>query len=179
MPKKENLTEVDKECPLCGGLIWKSVKVVIEGVKMSVCQSCSQGVEVVREKKVKRTYLAQKPPIRPQYSQKSKKATLLEPTEELVPDFNTRIRKKRSQLRLTQEEFSQKLNEKPSLIRRIETGKARPTIKLAKKIESVYGIKLLEKSSEINDTLVNTKYLKKKSSGTSLGDIAFIKKRDK
>ncbi|MCK4383585.1 MAG: helix-turn-helix domain-containing protein, partial [Candidatus Lokiarchaeota archaeon] len=73
-----------------------------------------------------------------------------------------------------QDQFAQKLNEKPSLIRRIESGKAEPTEKLAKKIESVYNIKLLKKA---DDYIVSTKDYMKKQKNTSLGDIAIIKKK--
>ena len=69
---------------------------------------------------------------------------------------------------------TQKLNEKPSLLRRIEAGKVEPNEKLAKKIESVYNIKLLKKAE---DFVVNTKDYMKKQKNSSLGDIAIIKKK--
>ena len=68
------------------------------------------------------------------------------------------------------------MNEKPSLLRRIEAGKVEPTVKLAKKIEDVYKIKILKKSDEIEARVQNNKYMKK-SNVKSLGDIAFIKKK--
>ena len=95
---------------------------------------------------------------------------------EITPDYAKKIRNKRNSLGLNQDQFAQKLNEKPSLLRRIEAGKAEPTIKLAKKIEDIYKIKILKKTDEIEANVQNNKFMKK-STGTSLGDIAFIKKK--
>ena len=50
-------------------------------------------------------------------------------------DYAKRIKNARTNSKLNQEQFAQKLNEKPSLLRRIESGKVEPTIKLAEKIE--------------------------------------------
>ena len=97
---------------------------------------------------------------------------------EIVLDYAKRIRNVRSNLRLNQDQFAQKLNEKPSLLRRIEAGKVEPNIKLAKKIQEVYKIKLLKKIDETEFSVHETKFMKK-STGSSLGDIAFIKKKSK
>ena len=95
---------------------------------------------------------------------------------EIVEDYAVRIRNARNQHNLNQDQFAQKLNEKPSLLRRIEAGKAKPNIKLAKKIEQVYNIKLIQSIDTIEVSPQTDKYMKK-SSGSSLGDIAFIKKK--
>ena len=95
---------------------------------------------------------------------------------EIVSDYALRIRNARTQNKLNQDQFAQKLNEKPSLLRRIEAGKAEPDIKLAKKIEKVYDIKLIKSVDTIDVSPQTDKYMKK-STGSSLGDIAFIKKK--
>ena len=176
MPKSQ-YNEIDKECPICGSIIWgKGQRVLLEGAKITVCHNCAQhGVKI------------RKPPTNTQvrkavaYQKKkpAKQNTLNKDfvsNLELIPDFASKIRNKRNSLGLNQDQFAQKLNEKPSLLRRIETGKVEPTIKLAKKIEEIYNLKLLKKIDELEVNTQNTKYLKK-STGTSLGDIAFIKKK--
>ncbi|MHA1932760.1 MAG: helix-turn-helix domain-containing protein, partial [Promethearchaeota archaeon] len=95
---------------------------------------------------------------------------------EIVSDYAKRVRNARNKLGLNQDQFAQKLNEKPSLVRRIETGKAEPTVELAKKIQKIYKIQLLAKSDEMDFNLQENKFMKKPSS-SSLGDIAFIKKK--
>jgi len=99
----------------------------------------------------------------------------IEASIEIVSDYAKKIRNARMNKKLNQEQFAQKLNEKPSLLRRIESGKVEPTIKLAKKIEKVYGTKLLRKA---DDVAVNTKNYMKRKGGSTLGDIAFIKKKN-
>ncbi len=176
MPKSQ-YNEIDKECPICGSIIWgKGQRVLLEGAKITVCFNCAQhGIKI------------QKPPISTQtkkkYSYDKKPSSKRQVVKkdfiddfEINPDYAKKIRNKRNSLGLNQDQFAQKLNEKPSLLRRIEAGKAEPTIKLAKKIEDIYKIKILKKTDEIEANVQNNKFMKK-STGTSLGDIAFIKKK--
>jgi len=67
---------------------------------------------------------------------------------EIVKDFSTLIRKAREQKKLSQEELGSKLNEKPSVIRTLESGKLKPTDILAKKIERFLNLKILITSEE-------------------------------
>jgi putative transcription factor len=172
MYKKKNF-DSENECPICGGKIWgKGQKVLIEGAKLKVCQNCAQyGTKIVSHipKDKMSTIKSRKSTKKPTYSSRKE----LEPSLELVPDFAKKVRNSRMKANLNQEQFAQKLNEKPSLIRRIESG-FEPTIKLAKKIEKVFNIILLTESGKIE---VNTDKYMKKPTGTSLGDIAFIKKK--
>ncbi|MFX1366798.1 MAG: multiprotein bridging factor aMBF1 [Promethearchaeota archaeon] len=176
MPKQQN-HNFDKECPVCGSIIWgKGIRVLLEGAKITVCHSCAQhGVKIQKPPSTKYSrksfsYDAKKPSKRP-ITKESNFETL-----EIIQDYAKRIRNVRSSLGLNQDQFAQKLNEKPSLLRRIEAGKVKPTIKLAKKIEEVYNIKILKKTDELETNVNDNKYMKK-SRGSSLGDIAYIKKK--
>ncbi|MFO7797047.1 MAG: multiprotein bridging factor aMBF1 [Promethearchaeati archaeon] len=176
MPKNENLM-----CPICGGVIWGGgQKVLIEGAKIRVCESCAQHGKKVIPKAKKGNYTRRSPsPTRKQSQSKSYKSSrsYLEPEVVIVEDFSKRIRNAREKRNMTQEKFAQRIHEKESLIRRIEAGKTKPKIDLAKKLENEYNINLLEDSDIIQ---VNTdEYIKKKHTGSSLGDIAFIKKKKK
>jgi putative transcription factor len=169
--------ESDQDCPICGGKIWGGgEKVLIEGAKIRVCQSCAQHGKKIRTKSRPSSRTRKK------YKRKSssKKSTTHKrdraPEVVVVDDYNKRIRRARESRNLTQEKFAKNLKEKESLIRRIENKKTKPTIKLAKKIEHTYGITLLKKSGPVKvDT---NKYMKKSkgSGGVSLG--AYIKKKD-
>ncbi|KKN06972.1 hypothetical protein LCGC14_1071920 [marine sediment metagenome] len=176
MPKPD-YKEFDKECPICGGIIWgKGLRVLIEGGKITVCLNCAQYGEKLTElssnssSKKHRTSGKTKQRKRRVYEKN------LRDEIEIVPDFAKKIRNARNSLGLNQDQFARKLNEKPSLLRRIETGRAKPTVKLAKKIEEAYKIKLLQKGDMIEGSIQRDKYMKK-SIRTSLGDIAFIKKK--
>ncbi|MHA1456147.1 MAG: multiprotein bridging factor aMBF1 [Promethearchaeota archaeon] len=162
---------------MCGSIIWgKGIKVIIEGAKITVCQNCAQHGKKI-EKKTPSTPQRKVEQFKKMSNTKSIRSRI-EPQRELeiVEDYTIKIRKVRQSLGLNQDQFAQKLNEKPSLLRRIETGKVKPSIKLAKKIEKVYGIKLIT-TSEIIDTSAQVGKYMKKSSGTSLGDMAFVKKK--
>ena len=170
-PERENI------CPICGGIIWgKGQKVLIEDAKITVCDSCVQyGKKIITKTEslnIKKNYAIKKKNLGT--SKVSSKSHFLESTTEIVADYAKKIRDIRTFNRLNQDQFAQKLNEKPSLIRRIESGKAEPTEKLAKKIESVYNIKLLKKAE---DYIVRTEDYMKKQKNSSLGDIAIIKKK--
>ncbi|MFX1287104.1 MAG: multiprotein bridging factor aMBF1 [Promethearchaeota archaeon] len=176
---KKTANEYEKECPICGGKIWgRGEKVIIEGAKLVVCQSCAQyGVKVrtkpkIREASVKFSSKPTSPFKKVVHSKE------IEESVEIVSDYVIKIRNARNSRGLNQDQFAQKLNEKPSLLRRIEAGKVEPTIKLAKKIEDVYNIKLIKQVDEIEPTAKQSQYMKK-SSGPALGDIAYIKKKKK
>ena len=171
--------QFDKECPICGGKIWgKGQKVLIEEAKITVCQSCAQhGKKIRNEHEPKRSYSQQqtyvklKSPVKKFVPKRDGDENI-----EIIHDYAKRIRNARNSRGFNQDQFAQKLNEKPSLPRRIEAGKVEPTIKLAKKIEKVYNITLLKKIDEIEPSAKQSKYMKK-SRGSSLGDIAFITKK--
>ena len=175
MSQKKKTNE--SECPICGGLIWgRGQKVLIEGAKMTVCNACAQHGSKIKSSasRVRQKKDFPKKTSKPTYKTPSYKPKDDFDEFELVSDYADRIRKTRIKSKLSQELFAQKLHEKVSLLKRIETGKAKPTIPLAKKIEKTYNITLLQKSSQEE---VNYKSYVKRGSGSSLGDIAFIKKR--
>ena len=62
---------------------------------------------------------------------------------ELVEDFAERIRKARERLGWSTKMLAMKVKESETTIRRIESGKLRPTLDLAKRLEEVLGVKLL------------------------------------
>jgi len=174
MSRRRN-SNFEKECPICGSVIWgKGQKVLLEGAKITVCDVCAKHGKKIASPKSPSQFkpsgnFRQRKPLQ---RSSSKTTGLIE--MELVSDYARKIRSVRNANKLTQEQFAQKINEKPSLLRRIEAGKAEPTIKLAKKIEKFYKIKLLKKADEIE---VDTRKYMKKATGSSLGDIAFIKKK--
>ena len=170
--QKKKKNEMENVCPICEGIIWgKGQKVLIEGAKITVCDSCVQyGKKIITKTEtlnIKKKYPVKKRNFGP--SKVSNKANFSGSTTEIVPDYAKKIRDIRTFKHLNQDQFAQKLNEKPSLIRRIESGKAEPTEKLAKK-----NLKLLK--YKIDEKRIRKNYMKKQKN-TSLGDIAIIKKK--
>ena len=178
MPKP-SYNELDKECPICGGIIWgRGQKVLIEGAKITVCDNCAQhGKKIYRP--TSNIQFKNTSQIKPQTTSKKQRVKPRDVEElEIVSDYAKKIRNVRSNIKLNQDQFAQKLNEKPSLLRRIEAGKVEPTVKLAKKIQKIYNIQLIKKADDSKIDIQESKFMKR-SGGSSLGDIAFIKKRSK
>ncbi|MFX1571345.1 MAG: multiprotein bridging factor aMBF1 [Promethearchaeota archaeon] len=176
MPKSK-YNEIDKECPICGSIIWgKGQRVLLEGAKITVCHNCAQhGTKIHKSTtpiKARSSYHQKSTQISRKINYKKNNIDNLE----IIQDYDKKIREIRLKLRLNQDQFAHKMNEKPSLIRRIESRKVKPTIKLAKKIGKVFNINLLEKINDFESITQQNKFIKK-SKGSSLGDIAFIKKK--
>lgn len=90
---------------------------------------------------------------------------------EIVDDYAERIRNARIAMGLSREILAQMLKEKESTLRRIELGDLIPSIPLARKIEKILKITLIE---EVN---ITTGEYKSSSLELTLGDIAKIKRR--
>ncbi len=121
------------DCELCGRRN-ADRRAEVEGVSLNVCNDCvSLGKEMpkVEIRPVKRFV-----PKLPE-----------ELSQNIRPDFALVIRREREKRKLTQEKLAKKLNEKLSIIRRIEEGWEPPFV-LIKKLEKFFDIKLLEDISE-------------------------------
>ncbi len=167
----------ENRCPICEGVIWKATKVTIEGAKIVVCQNCAQyGTKTSKQaphlSQRKSFALKAPPPL------KIKKFKQEEPVDEyeIVPEYAAKIKSARLATNLNQEKFARMLHEKESLIKKLESGTMEPTIELAKKIESICKITLIKKTDVLSPAPEFKSFLKK-SDGSSLGDIAFIKKK--
>jgi putative transcription factor len=117
------------DCEICGQNEATS-RAKIDGVILSVCADCSKTGKIVEE---------------PKAQQRTVPLSSKPRAEELVvSDFAKIISQARQGLGLKQEEFANKINEKLSTIGALESGKREPDLKLAKKLERFFGIKLIE-----------------------------------
>ena len=149
-------------CEICGkNIIGKPIRVKIDGSVMQTCKECSKFGKVQKEprKPAKPRTIPRRPRIR-------------EPSYEVSEDFNTIIRQAREKKAWSREELAKKLYEKASVIGRIESGKMIPDIKLARKIEKILNISILDKieDEQPEDTVSSRR------GGTTIGDIAHIKR---
>ena len=172
------------DCPICGGKIWKPSHIIVEGVRVTVCQSCSklgQKTSITSSSKTQSKIFFKKPIRRKSVSTPHIARPKVKKDDEsdlqIVSDFAVKIKKAREKNKLTQEKFALKLHEKESLIRSLENGKRIPTISLAKKIEKTYNVKLIEK--KIDDESDYRRYIQQKKAPTTLGDMIVIRKKKK
>ena len=91
---------------------------------------------------------------------------------ELVEDFAERIRKARERLGWSTKMLAMKVKESETTIRRIESGKLRPTLELAKRLEEVLGIKLLVPAVEEELGLFSSE---RRGEYVTLGEIVSIR----
>jgi putative transcription factor len=124
-------------CEICGREIeGGALSVRIEGSLMRTCRTCAKLGERVFESRPKAIAKA-KSPVKP-YSPSPEKVL------EVVDGYGKIIRSNRERMELTQEELGAKINEKGSVISRIESGHMEPDIKVARKLERFFSVTLLE-----------------------------------
>jgi len=156
------------ECELCGRHVERRLSMKIEGTVMEVCSGCARYGERVKEKKISPSAPSWQRPIRKTSSSPPKDFT----TTELFDDYPTIIREAREQKGLTQEQLGQLLNERVSVINRIEVGKMRPAEKLVRKLENTLNVKI---AGKVESEKVSSQSTAKKD--LTLGDIVEIKRK--
>lgn len=133
-------------CELCGRDVAHLRQVRIEGSVLSVCTGCvrfGEGVKSEERKDAAPSTVIERLEMR---ERRMKERDIYDLEEyDLVPDFPARIRRRREGIGLSQEDLGMKLNERRSVIQKLETGQMRPDDKLVAKLENVLGISLREK----------------------------------
>lgn len=157
------------QCEICERYIEKGKRVIVEGSVIVTCDECSRYGDVlgiVTSKEVKKPA--------PKVEEKEEITFELE-VEELVDDYPELIRKKREILGLKQEELAKMINEPASLVHRIEIGKMEPSLQIARKLQRILDLKLLERSGAIEAQTEKTKV----PDELTLGDMVIVKKKRK
>lgn len=153
-------------CEICGKeLKGSGFKIIVEGTELTVCASCkqfgSEKVSTAAQAGAKRVVI-----------KKKKVSTDIEFKDELVENYNQIIRQEREKRGWSQEQLAKKIQEKESLIRKIENAEITPDPEVVAKIEKLFGIKLKESVPVVK--------IEKKSSLTpTLGDIVVVKKKER
>ena len=176
-------------CEMCGKPMKKrEAKVVyVEGTRLVLCSFCyskvsKRAVSAESRESTQRTELTRPSPSKPglttqkaiKTAQKTSKAV---DEYEVVPDYHERIRKAREKLGWSQKVLANAVKESENVIKRIEAGRLVPSIDLARKLENVLRIQLLE---PIVDTEVSSpKSLGKSNTGLTIGDVMVLRKEEK
>ena len=150
------------DCEICGKKTPTLYIIDVEGAEMATCQDCSAG------KSVMDTIEPASAEVKKHGGQNAARAE--ETQEELVEDFGEAIRKARETLGIPLITLAEMINEKESMLKRVEQGRLQPTDALTRKLEKQLGIKLTV-------TTTNSKQGEKKSGDgpITLGDAAFKK----
>ena len=146
-------------CQLCGKneSVWRAM---VEGSELVVCDMCGKFGKIVGKLRYSITLV-----------KKAVKTGAELPEECIVADYSAKIKGAREKMGKTQEEFAKLITEKESIVHKLETGKFEPPIDLAKKIEHVLKIKLVEKEDTVSVELPK----EGKKGGFTLGDFIKVK----
>lgn len=164
-------------CEICGAVVERRTSkiVFVEGARLVLCPSCYSKInKKLTSEPLKALPEAKKPsPSNLQRSVKSKEGIREE--FEVVDDFASRVRNARETLGWSQKVLAEAVKESENVIKRIESGRLVPTIELARKLEKVLNIKLLEPIVEGSEYLATTG--KKVPKELTLGDVVNIKEK--
>ncbi|MEM4695941.1 MAG: multiprotein bridging factor aMBF1 [Desulfurococcaceae archaeon] len=138
-------------CELCGKPVVKSDAkyIYVDGAYLHVCINCynkfkgknvSEGV-IEKHDSVKTRPIGLQKEI--DLYRKNNRPVLGDEYE-VVEDYANRIREARERIGWSQEALASKLKVSVSLIKRFESGRLKPGIELARRIERILGVKLLE-----------------------------------
>jgi len=143
-------------CEMCGKDTQVSATIV-EGSELNVCENCGKYGKAVQRPVVRsRAPVQAKPEI----------------VEMVVSDYAQLIRKARETKGMTQKDFALSVNEKESVVQKLETGSLTPSLSMAKKLERLLKVKLVEVQEETKVDLQS-----KNSGPMTIGDILKFKRR--
>lgn len=139
-------------CEVCGRKIHENPnRVVIEGAKLYACNECAKHGKTTWEEAPKLKFTESQRqaapgavPIRgPIQIRKKIIQARVDTSQEIVQGYSDIIRQARERMGLSTEDLGMKINEKESVLRKIETGKISPNDLLVSKLERTLKIKLL------------------------------------
>ena len=133
-------------CEVCGRKIHSNpIRAKIEGARLTVCIECSKHGKIIREEEIERGPRTLKMPFTsmPFIQKKKTVRARVEITQEIVEGYDSKIRQARENMGLSHEKLGKKINEKASVLSKLETGKMTPNNILVTKLEHALKIKLL------------------------------------
>jgi putative transcription factor len=167
-------------CEVCGRKInGKPITAIIEGARLTVCVACSKHGKICQDEPKPKLILQRlRPtPVRPRTQMPKPQAPTVDTSQELVENYHVKIRQAREKLGLSHEDLGKRINEKVSLLRKIETGKMTPDNRLASLLERMLKIKLIVLTKE--EKVPQSKMPKSAGHEVTLGDLIKLDKKNK
>ena len=145
------------QCEMCGSETSSPNRVKVEGAELDVCDECTDfGTEVKQQTssgastKYSTSSSSSSSSSGSSSSSSSSSAggssrprrDMFDEMDELAQDYDETVRSARESAGLSQEDLARKLNEKASLIRKIERGDTLPSDEIQAKLESELGVDL-------------------------------------
>ncbi|MFB6196386.1 MAG: multiprotein bridging factor aMBF1 [Haloplanus sp.] len=172
------------QCEMCGAESSSLTTTKVEGAELELCDECTDfGTEVRTDSGSDASSTKYSTSSSSSSSGGSSDSTttsssggsrrrdMFDDMDELVADYDERIRQAREQRGLSQEELAGELNEKTSLIRKLERGDMLPSDDVQQKLESELDISLSEGAGD-----EDAEWSGGSSTTTTLGDV--VKRKD-
>ena len=163
-------------CEVCGRKIHgPPTRALIEGARLTVCIECSKHGKIIHEEEVEVRQRVPSKPLTPvTFVPRKPMKAKVDTTQEIVEGYDQKIRQAREKLGLSHEELGKKINEKASVLSKLETGKMTPNNQLVTKLEHVLKIKLLV---PIKEEKIIPGFPKSPNRETTLGDLIQLNKK--
>lgn len=151
------------QCEMCGAETADPTTVKVEGAELQVCENCAGfGTEVRTEEEstTSTKYSTSSGDSGGTGSgsggssgsvSRSRRQDMFDEMEELAADYDQRIRAAREAADLSQEDLAKSINEKASLVRKLERGEMLPSDEVQRKLERRLDIALGEDEAESED----------------------------
>lgn len=145
-------------CQLCGRDVDSLKKAKIEGATLKVCDSCADMGETVETKSKKK-----------RKKKKRNRTSSSRKSQVLTSNYGEMIKNARENEKLSIKEVADSLNEKESVIKKIEGEDLKPEKSLASKIEKKFGIELY-----VNPSVSDVETDSGDERNATLGDVAEV-----
>ncbi|GAD52449.1 HTH-type transcriptional regulator [Halarchaeum acidiphilum MH1-52-1] len=144
------------QCEMCGAETANPKTIKVEGAELDVCDDCTEFGTEVKTESSSTTSTKYSTSSSGESSGSSgssggssggsrrRRRDMFDEMQELASDYDDRIRNAREQGEYSQEDLASELNEKASLVRKLERGDILPSDDVRKKLEKKLGISLLE-----------------------------------
>ncbi|WP_435177889.1 multiprotein bridging factor aMBF1 [Halorussus sp. AFM4] len=143
------------QCEMCGAETSSPKTVKVEGAELDVCDNCADfGTEVKTQDSGSTSTKystssssgssgsSSSSSSTSSSSSQSRRSDMFDDMDELAQDYDERIREARESAGLSQEDLANELNEKASLIRKLERGDILPSDEVQRKLERELDIQL-------------------------------------
>jgi len=154
---------------MCGKEMASLLPVRIEGTILSVCRDCARFGDNVKSGGKQQNAEPSVIQARLQNRERRMKTKDVyetgEESIELAEDYSKRIKEAREKMGWKQEELAAKMNERESIVHKLESGGMHPDDALIKKVEKTLNIKLKEK------VMITATETAAKGQGLTMGDL--------
>ena len=152
------------QCEMCGAETGSPKTIKVEGAELDVCDNCSDfGTEVKTQESSSTSTKystsssgsssssSSSSSGASSTSSRSRRSDMFDDMDEIAPDYDDRIRNAREATDMSQEDLADELNEKASLIRKLERGDVLPSDDVKRKLERKLDITLTAGASGDED----------------------------